>query len=261
MAIDAMKMLGCSFILLVAVLLAAACDGRGPTTPTSPSAPPAAVPSPPRQSMSFEMTGVVTDDDGPPVPGAKVAVWRDYVDVPSMLTDGSGAYKLKFTAVPGSAYVLNWDPAGTEDAVAFVTVEASGYEPYARYILGTTQDLVENIRLHRIKRITAGESAVLTIVPDDTVCVLDVWPGRELICGTLRVVAPDNGIMTVEAVPTQATSELPMLEFFGNQTGAPRANPTALRVTAGIEYTIKVEVPRGFTGSQSFVVKTSMTVR
>jgi hypothetical protein len=67
--------------------------------------------------------------------------------------------------------------------------------------------------------------------------------------------------MSIEAVPTQPASELPMLEVYGGGTGAPRANPTALRVTAGTEYTVKVEVPWGFTGSQSFVVKTSMTQR
>jgi hypothetical protein len=109
-----------------------------------------------------------------------------------------------------------------------------------------------------LERIKSGESAVLSIAPDDSVCDITVWPGRELICRTLRVVAPQNGTMTIEAVPSQAGSHLPTLEVWGGRTGAPRGNPTAIEVSAGEEYTVRVELPRPFSNSQSFVVKTSM---
>lgn len=249
---------GVSVVFLVTVFLAAACEGRGPTTPTSPPPPPSTSggPSPPIESMAFEMTGIVTDDEGTPVPGAKITVWLDYVDLSSALTDESGGYKVNFTGVPG----LNKGPAGTEEAVAFALVEASGYEGYARYVLGTSQYLVGNIQLHRIKRITAGESAVLTISPDDTLCATDAAVGDQTICRTVRVVVASNGIMRIEAVPTQAGSKLPMLRVYGGGTGA-RGNPSLLRAAAGIEYTVDVEVAWGFNGSQSFVVKTSMAGR
>lgn len=119
------------------------------------------------------MTGVVTDDEGTPVPGAKVTVILDvdasYGAEPWVFTDPSGSYEVDFIGVPGS----NRGPAGTEEAVAFVQVEAAGYGRLARYLLGTTRDLVENCRVHHIKRITAGESVVLTIAPDDGVCAID----------------------------------------------------------------------------------------
>ena len=67
-------------------------------------------------------------------------------------------------------------------------------------------------RPFRQARITAGESAVLAVAPDDKVCASDAWPGRELICGTLRVVAPQDGTMTIEAVPGQSRLAAPTLE-------------------------------------------------
>ena len=263
-------------IVLAVSLLPAACDSRAPTSPAltgrvtrlttahshAAHTPARCRPSPPRQSNTFEMTGVVTNEAGTPLAGASLEIWVDYGNehgpTASDLTNARGAYKVNFASLLGSNHYPQFDPAGTRQAVAFVTVEASGYEPYARYVLGTHQHLVENIRLHRIQRITAGESAVLTIASDDSVCVIDAWPGRELICTRLRVVAPQDGIMSVEAVPTQPGFELRMLEVWGGGTGAPRGNPTALRVTGGTEYTVAVGVPWGIDASQSFVVKTSM---
>jgi hypothetical protein len=205
------------------------------------------------------MTGAVSDDQGIPVAGAKITVSFDdgeSADGPSALTDGSGGYKINFTAVPGSNYFAGWDPPGTQDSVAFALVQASGYERYARFILGSTPQLVENIRLHPIRRMTAGASAMLTVGPEDTVCVTDAWPGRELVCGIVRVVAPANGVMNVQAVSIDPGSQPAVLRVSGGGIGSPRGNPTALQVAAGTEYLVDVEVPWG-TG-QSVLVKTSI---
>jgi hypothetical protein len=207
------------------------------------------------------MTGRVTDDEGRPVAGAKVTIILDfgewYGPNPWVLTDASGRYRVNFMAVPGSNHYPGLDPPGTKEAVGFVLVEASGYDWHSRYVLGTTEHLVENIRLRRIQRITAGESAVLAVAPDDKACGSDAWPGRGLICGTLRVVAPHDGTMTIEAVPGQAGSQLPTLEVWSDRTGG-RGNPTSISVVAGTEYTVNVELPWGISASQSFVVKTSL---
>ena len=169
--------------------------------------------------------------------------------------DASGRYRVNFTGVPGT----NRGPAGTEDSMAFAQVEAPGYGRLARYLLGTTGHLVENFHVHLVKRITAGDSAVLTIAPDDGVCGIDTLPARNLICSTwVRVVAPRDGVMRLEAVPMESGSVPALLEVYGGRTGAPRGNPIALRVTAGTEYTVDVAVPWGISASQSFVVTTSM---
>ena len=256
---------GAGVVLLGTVLLAAACDGRGPTTPTPPPAPPpppppstGGIPSPPppslpRPSMAFEMTGVVTDDKGTPVPGAKVVIQFDFEAGPSVLTDGSGRYSVRFASTRGA----NAGPAGTELSVAMALIEAPGYDWYARYLIAPTEQFVENFHLRRIHRITAGESAVVTVEPGSRVCGGDWSPGRETMCGTIHVVAPADGTLTVEAVPADSGSALHGLEVYDNRVGG-RGNPVSIRVTAGSEYTADLSLPWGFTASRSFVVKTSI---
>jgi hypothetical protein len=166
---------------------------------------------------------------------------------------------MRFDAAPGQTHNPGWDPAGTEQALTFATIEAPGYERVVRWVLGTAEHLVENIRLHRIERITAGESVRLTIAPDDTTCFFDAWPGRELICGFVRVVVPSSGTMSVEAIPTQAGSLLPRVEVYSAKGGG-QGNPSIIKVFAGTEYHIAVQVPWG-SKSQSFIVNTSMAVQ
>lgn len=259
------RSLSCSLVLLAIGSSAAACGGGTPTAPTAPAPqPPPSVggtPVPVREKTTFEVTGIVTDDAGTPIAGARVSIWLDYIDQPSVQTDGAGRYELRFTGTPGANYVRGYDPPGTEDSFAFVNVEAPGYEPHSRHALGTSPLLVENFRLRRVQRLTAGESATVTLDRDDSVCVLDAWPGRELICRTLRVLASRDGLMTVEALPTNSSSDRPSLEVYGGNAGAPRNNPTSLQVTAGTQYTVHVGVPWGVAGNPSLVVTTALSTR
>ena len=114
-------------------------------------------------------------------------------------------------------------------------IEAPGYDWHARYIVTPTELFVENFHLHRIHRIIAGESAVVTIAPDDRVCGSDWSPGRETICGIVHVVAPTDGTLTVEAFPAEEGSALASLEVFGARGGG-IGNPTSILVTTGTEY-------------------------
>jgi hypothetical protein len=118
---------------------------------------------------------------------------------------------------------------------------------------------VENFRLHRIRRITAGESAVVTVAPDDRVCSGDTWPGRETICGVVRIVSASDGILTVQAFPTEASSALASMEVYDSRGGG-RGNPVSLSVNAGSEYIAVFSVPWGLAASRSFLVLTSVAV-
>ena len=252
-------------LVVVALLVVAACGGRTPTTPSSPPtvspspSPPPGGPSNP-QPVAFEMSGVVTDDTGARVSGARVTVligeYGGYYSRTFATTDPSGRYQVSFNAVPGSGYYRR-DPPGIAQAVGILEVEAPGFERFGRHILGTAPQLVENVRVHRVRRMTAGESATVTMMADDTVCIGDVWPGRELICGILRVVPPVDGTMIVEAVSADGGSAHPGLWVWGNGTGDLRQNPVSLPAVAGREYFVNVQMPWGFSGTQSFVVKTS----
>lgn len=249
-----MRTADCRTLVLVTLLLTIACDGRGPTTPTTPTSPPFAPRPPLGPVVSFEMTGLVANDEGTPVSGATVTVWHDaFVDSSVVVTDASGRYSVRFSSARGS----NAGPPGTELSVGMVMIEAAGYDGYARYIVTPTEQFVENFRLHRIHRIRVGESAVVTVAPNDKVCGIDTSPARETICGTIHVVAPTNGILTVTAFPAEGASALARLEVFGSQVGG-TGNPTSIRVTAGTEYTANLVLTWGFTVSQSFVVKTSI---
>ena len=224
------------------------------------------------QPMAFEMTGTVTDDDGQPV--ANAYLYFDFLtsDAPgtyfahvSGVTDGTGFYRLDFTAVPGAMH----GPPGTNDAIAFggVFESESEYEGDYHYILGTTHGVSHNFHLHRIKRMTAGESTVVTVAPDDTICNNNTqdwhpWP-EEFVCRSVRVVAPTDGIMTLEALSTEGGARPGLeVETVGGRFGNPiLGNPTSIQVTAGTEVLANVEMPWGSTASQSFTLTTSMAPR
>ena len=277
-------------VVLLPIAIGAACNGRPPTTPTRRGEPvstgpvPVPAPAPPfgLPPATVEMTGVVRGDDGSPLVAAKVTVsalassapgtWYSYA---SAATNALGAYTLRFSGVSG---VLT-GPAGTQTAVAFAYVSAEqcttlatlptcGYEPDYRYVLSATP-LIQNFRLHRVSMITAGESTVLTVAPDDTICVNNVqdmhpWP-NEFVCRTVRVVAPADGVMTLEAVPVDAGTAPPNLEVetVGDIVCCSEriANPASLPVTKGTVVKASVEVPWGTAGNHSFVVKTSIAAK
>ena len=235
---------------------------RIPTTPqadgAAPSPTPGSVPVPPGASETFHLSGLVSDDKGVGVPGAKVTVLLDGYSGPYVTTDMTGRYEISFDGVPGQLHVPGRDPAGTETALAFGQVESPGYERFAMYILGTTNNLVADVRLHPVRRITAGESVQLAVAPEDTVCGVDYWPGREFVCGIVRVVAPTDGTLTVDATAMPAGSPTPRLILYGGNTGT-ESNPATLRVLAGTEYTVNAQLPWGGSVSQSVVVTTTMT--
>jgi hypothetical protein len=253
------------FALLI-LLLTAACSGRGPTTPTSQlpqvSATPTPTPStietrPTRDSIPFDMSGVVTDVAGRPVAGAKVIVWRDYEQLATFVTESTGRYTVQFSGAPGSFHAPHADPPGTEDAVAFLEVEARGFERVAHFILGTTQQFVQDVQLQPVKRIASGETAILSIGAQDTVCAVDAWPWRGQVCGIVHVIAETNGLMTIEASPAEGQGIAPILEVYSHSDrSSGTGNPVSIPVAAGSEYIVDVALPWGMT--QSLVLKTSL---
>ena len=233
----------CCFVLLAALAWTWACGGSGTTTlPTST----------PRASTTFfppggpiVLTGRVTDSTtSAPIPGAIVSINGRYRGP----TDSSGYY-----SVTGLLdYGRNFD---------FTYVSAKSYASDYRYIRGTTQ----NARLYPIERITAGQSKLLTIAPDDTLCLNNVQDtpglGQDYVCRSVRVVAPGDGVIAVEALSTQGEARPPLeVETVdGSSCCSERLeNPTSIAVTAGTEIIVNVEMKLGSTTSQSFVVNTSI---
>jgi hypothetical protein len=193
----------------------------------------------------FTLTGYVTDSaTSAPLSGAFVSINGRY----GTATDSLGKYSL--TGVLDAGGNLN-----------FTYVAANGYSSDYRYIRGTSQ----NVHLYRIKRITAGDSTVVTVAPDDTLCVNNAQDspglGQDYVCRSVRVVAPSDGVMTLEALSTQGGAHPPLeVETIGATTCCSErlGNPTSIQMTVGTEVVVNVEIVLGSTTSQSFTLTTSM---
>jgi hypothetical protein len=168
---------------------------------------------------------------------------------PSVRTDASGAYTIGFTSNP----YMN-GTSGSRGA-ARAEVVAEGYEWYWRTVLATIPPLVESFRLHRIQRVTAGDSIVLSVTLDNGECT--GWLAGP--CGRLRVAALGDGNLTIEAVPTQVPAGLPQIQACCLSGNERYGNPVTLPVAAGTEVWVEVGQERpGFTTSVLFIVKTSL---
>ena len=102
--------------------------------------------------------------------------------------------------------------------------------------MATSPRLVEDFRLLRIKRVTAGGSIVLSVSRENGDCT--GWLAGP--CGRLRVVAPADGNLTVEAVPTQEPAGLPQIQVCCVGGDERYGNPVTLRVNAGEEMWVEV---------------------
>jgi hypothetical protein len=221
---------------MVLVAVADGCNGGGPITPTGTS----------RPGEAFEVTGVVTNDQGGPVGGAYVTMATAQAR-PSVVTDASGAYKVDFKATP------SFDPGTGQRFLARAEILADGYDEYWRTI-DAAGPLVQNFRLHRIQRIAVGDSIVLLVTPDSGNCHVDFYGP----CGRIRVSAPATGNVRVEAIPTQEGTVLPQLEVCCVAGNDRYGNPVTIPMTAGTELRVEVGQPSpGFGGSASIIVKTS----
>ncbi|HEY6894754.1 MAG TPA: carboxypeptidase regulatory-like domain-containing protein, partial [Rhodanobacteraceae bacterium] len=197
---------------------------------------------------SIVLTGRVIDAGTlAPIAGAAVSInGRSWAT-----TDSSGAY-----TVTGFL-----DMGGNSDVTY---VSAQGYDADYHFIQGTTQ----NVRLFRSERITAGESTRVTVTPQDTVCVNDIQDepglGPAYVCRSVHVIAPIDGVMTLEAVPT-ADALHPTMEVQATDVTPccteRLANPASIDVKAGTDVLANVEIPASSTTTQSFTLRTSMSPR
>jgi hypothetical protein len=228
-----------------------AAPGTAPTpmpTTTAPSCPPSLTCAP----LAFELSGIATDDDGRPVPNANITVYP-YVFGTSVapahgMTDGSGFYNVGFNAMR--------DAVG---GIGGAAADKAGYEHDGRYLFDArTQDVVQNFHLYRIWRINPGMSVSVTVLPDDPFCGFD----DEWRCRTLRITAPADGVMKVEALPKGTAVVATGLELYVPCRACllPRrcCSPSAsIPVAVGEEVVANILVFEATKESQSFTVGTS----
>jgi hypothetical protein len=235
--------------LLLFTSIVAACGGSRPPAPTTPTP----APTPPLAPDTFSLSGQITDSAiGSVISGAVVRMtYPCYPRCQSTTTDDLGNYNL--------AVILSGE---------FGVVSKSEYENDSRWFRHASAGPQHvNIRLHRIERLTAGESTVLTVEPDDPICFNDIqdFPGLggEFVCRTVRIMVLNGGILTVEAVPTSPDTVLTGLEIqdadvADSSEEACCANVATVPVRAGREIMANVEMDASSTASHSFVVNTSL---
>ena len=162
---------------------------------------------------------------------------------PSVRTDSSGSYRMSFSA-----------SARGDGFVARAQVEGDGYEEYWRNLVrsGGGTAFVEHFRLNRIVRLSAGDSAVVSVQPDLGEC--RGWVA--VVCAVVRITIAAPGRLSIE-VGSDATSERPPLEVCCESGTEVYGNPVTLRVTPGPELLLNIGLGRGISAPQSFRVNTS----
>jgi len=256
-------------ICVVIALLAAACGGRAPTAPASQPQPPKS-----REAVLYQLSGVVTDDDGNPIPSAALTVDFVPTDKPydhrSVIADAVGRYSIEFYGVPGGikTSVLR-GPVGTDDAVALVSVGPPGcglvenvvepecaFDPDFRYVVSKATRIAQDFHLHRLTRIAAAASTIMTIAPDDRLCALG-FTAQFYVCRNIHVLASAAGMLTIEAASADGTSTLVVVGW--EDAGLPFSFSTA--VSAGQDLVVHLAVPLGLSSNRSVLVNTSIAPR
>ena len=206
-------------------------------------------PLPPAITSTVHLTGTGTDDDGGPVAGATVTVEPSgYPTLPSVsrVTDGRGYYGIDFDA----------DHLDIPRAIlGFLIAESPGRDRFVNWTASPAtggQNVLQDLHLYRIKRITAGESTLVTVVPGDTSCSEDGF----YVCRIVHVAAPTDGLLTMEVVPTPSATNtgLALVDDIGDGS---RPSKT-IHVTAGTDVVVFIGMVWTSTVSESGVLKTSL---
>ena len=125
--------------------------------------------------------------------------------------------------------------------------------------------MFHNIVLYRFEQLTAGDVTLITVTPEDTLCVNNVQNspglGEDYVCRSVRIVAESEGVLTVEAASTGGGTRPPLeMELVhawpccGEQLG----NPLSIEVSAGTEVQVNVEMPVSAQVSESFILTTRL---
>ena len=215
--------------------------------------------------MAYEVEGRVRDEDGSPLAGAEVSFTYSsplqssrYGQVIAT-SDSTGLYRVEFTAVPG----------GYAGSVAFVSTTKAGHDADNRWFRANPQAATGTLDFHlyRIRRITAGDSVSVSIAPNASLCFDNAHDspgvGPDLLCRTIRVVAPADGVLTVEATSTSNGTRPNVVV----ETVSPASyqlkigNPASVLVTAGTEVMANIELAASSLDRESYLLTSTITPR
>jgi hypothetical protein len=202
------------------------------------------------------VSGVLTDETGSPVAGARVLV--DYIrggefsDPPASchsqgcfiaaVTDGGGHYDIAFEPGPGPIFLA-------EGAGVLYSVR-DGYQTAIQLLPRGAPEIVQNLRLHRSRTVTAGQSFMVSIEPQSSSCSdLEDWYLLNNKCEEVDVLTAEAGRLTIEGRPVAAGGIIPVIFFAttGRYTSLQVQGPgtVSVGVEAGERYRVFVGSPNG----------------
>ena len=185
-----------------AVVLCAAFVSACGSSPAAP-VPNTTVPDVPTTAARF--FGVVTNEDGAPLPGALVVVTYSPDSGPAQSantqTASDGRYELQLSArEPGNVNAL------------IVATAGGDYVPNEQ-LVRVAAATERNIRVRRVRTIGVGQSATITFDADSSRCRI---PRTEGICETLRIQFPNVWVYRlVVTVTADADGLVPTLITYG----------------------------------------------
>lgn len=249
--------------LPVAVLIVAlGCD-----SPTAPIAAPTgnitptALPAP--ASITYNVSGIVTDDNGSPIANAQLTLYYDNsFKSAKTSTDAHGYYSIIFESAQRS-YDGNADVAGA----IFYTGGGDYENHHVQAVPSGTADIVKNLHLRRVRKVNAGQSVVVSIDPDSSLAYDgEDWMRMDSVWEKFHVQVADAGTLTVVA-RTEAGGTAPSLAVFCvyvadnchyDWVKEPRGSGTgAVRVKADSLFEIRLAIPSRM-APQRYVVETSL---
>ena len=204
------------------------CDERSPVVPV-----PQSTTSPAAPTLSGPV-GVVRDTDGNPVAGAAISFWPPYGR--TLFSNAAGEFEIPFIYYEN----ISASKSGYESAVA------DAGEPGA-----------SALTLHNIIRISVGQSARVTVRPNDSygdyagslppvryrIRIVRVF-ATEPVTAQIEVVADDNG---------------PVFYWTPQCGDVCRhvPSPTTLSIAAGSEYVLMIAIPDHSPVGRTFTISTS----
>lgn len=148
----------------VVMVVALGC-GRSPSAPLPVLTENAAhntAPTPTPRPITYNVSGIVTNHEGSPIPNAQLALYyENSFKIVRTSTDARGHYSIAF-ATQHTTY------DGNARVVGAIFYEGGEYESYVQAVPLGTADVVKNLRLRRVRIVNAGESIVISIDADSS---------------------------------------------------------------------------------------------
>jgi len=201
----------------------------------------------------FQVSGVVTSEDGQPLAGADVIINSRNpgssgsvpVTVTRVLTDGLGQYHMTIDQSilgPGYAHVSSGD-----------------YENDLQMVVASGSAAVRNFRMNRAVRVAVGEPVTVTFRGDDNLCNADESNAFELRCRYVHLAVPADGKLTVIATPVDSAMTSALLLGVDGDLWPSGMTSISTPVKRGDVFKGALRIPLTVSRLPSYVVSSSLS--